>query len=51
LAIRFEERDLAREHGEAYEAYRRSAPMLVPFIGRRGSDAEAGIAEKEPVSR
>jgi len=51
LAIQFEERDLVREHGEDYEAYRRSVPMLVPFIGRRGSGAEAGIAEKEPVNR
>jgi protein-S-isoprenylcysteine O-methyltransferase Ste14 len=40
LAIQFEERDLVREHGEDYEAYRRSVPMLVPFIGRRGSGAE-----------
>lgn len=31
LAIQFEERDLVREHGENYEAYRRSVPMLVPF--------------------
>ena len=31
LAIRFEERDLVREHGETYEEYRRSVPMLVPF--------------------
>jgi methanethiol S-methyltransferase len=38
LAIRFEERDLAREHGEAYEAYRRSVPMLVPFARRRALD-------------
>jgi len=51
LAIQFEERDLAREHGKAYEAYRRSVPMLVPFTGRRGSDAEAGIVEEKPVSR
>lgn len=36
LAIRFEERDLAREHGEAYEQYRRAVPMLVPFARRRG---------------
>jgi protein-S-isoprenylcysteine O-methyltransferase Ste14 len=35
LAIRFEERDLAREHGESYEAYRRAVPMLVPFTGKR----------------
>ena len=35
LAIRFEERDLVREHGDAYEEYRRSVPMLVPFARRR----------------
>jgi len=37
LAIQFEERDLAREHGESYNAYRRSVPMLIPFIRRRDS--------------
>ena len=35
LAIQLEERDLAREHGEAYESYRRSVPMLIPFTRRR----------------
>lgn len=35
LAIQFEERDLVREHGDTYEEYRRSVPMLVPFAGRR----------------
>ena len=39
MAIQFEERDLAREHGESYEAYRRSVPMLIPFT-RRHRDAE-----------
>jgi protein-S-isoprenylcysteine O-methyltransferase Ste14 len=35
LAIRFEERDLVREHGETYEEYRRSVPMLVPSVRKR----------------
>jgi len=30
LAIQFEERDLAHEHGAAYEEYRRTVPMLIP---------------------
>jgi len=35
VAIQLEERDLIREHGDAYEAYRRSVPMLIPFTRRR----------------
>ena len=35
IAIQFEERDLVREHGAAYEEYRREVPMLVPSRGRR----------------
>lgn len=35
LAIRFEERDLVREHGAVYEKYRREVPMLIPFSGKR----------------
>ena len=31
IAIQFEERDLVKEHGAAYEAYRRQVPMLIPF--------------------
>jgi protein-S-isoprenylcysteine O-methyltransferase Ste14 len=38
LAIQFEERDLVRELGPAYEEYRRRVPMLVPFV-RRGVDS------------
>jgi methanethiol S-methyltransferase len=41
IAIQFEERDLVREHGEAYESYRRSVPMLVPFSKRRAAVAAA----------
>lgn len=43
LAVQFEERDLIREHGDSYEAYRRSVPMLIPFTRRR-RDAE--LAER-----
>ncbi|MFY9572515.1 MAG: methanethiol S-methyltransferase [Blastocatellia bacterium] len=46
LAIQFEERDLVREHGESYEEYRRSVPMLVPFRSKRGSDASTGIVNE-----
>ena len=35
LAIQFEERDLVREHGDSYETYRRSVPMLIPFTRRQ----------------
>ena len=41
IAIQFEERDLAREHGETYNAYRRSVPMLIPFTRRRRDSASA----------
>jgi protein-S-isoprenylcysteine O-methyltransferase Ste14 len=34
LAIQFEEADLVREHRD-YEEYRRSVPMLVPFLRSR----------------
>ena len=37
IAIQLEERDLVREHGETYEEYRRSVPMLVPSVRKRES--------------
>jgi len=45
LAIQFEERDLVREHGETYEKYRRSVPMLVPFFRRRRGKTSAAIGK------
>ena len=47
LAIQLEERDLVREHGDAYEEYRRSVPMLVPFVGKRSSDRGSRIVKVE----
>ena len=35
IAIQLEERDLVREHGDAYKDYRRSVPMLIPFTRPR----------------
>jgi protein-S-isoprenylcysteine O-methyltransferase Ste14 len=45
LAIQFEERDLVREHGENYEAYRRSVPMLVPSLRKRESEVRNAKAD------
>lgn len=48
LAIQFEERDLVREYGESYEKYRRSVPMLIPFIRKRKIKSVRGSIKEEP---
>jgi methanethiol S-methyltransferase len=45
LAIQFEERDLVRDLGDAYEEYRQSVPMLVPFTGKRASEPRSGVVK------
>lgn len=47
LAIQFEERDLIREHGTAYEDYRRSIPMLLPIGKARGRQTTKSLMKME----
>lgn len=42
VAIRFEERDLVKEHGASYAEYRRNVPMLIPRPGAGGAVRGAG---------
>ena len=52
IAIQLEERDLVREHGDSYQAYRRSVPMLIPFKrGQRESRSVEPIFGESPVKR
>ena len=52
LAIQFEERDLVREHGDTYKAYRRSVPMLVPSLRKpRIIAAERGSLPGSDLNR
>jgi protein-S-isoprenylcysteine O-methyltransferase Ste14 len=44
IAIQLEEKDLVRDHGTAYEEYRRDVPMLIPSARRR-----AGAPSAAPV--
>ena len=49
IAIQLEERDLVREHGDSYEAYRRSVPMLIPFTRRRQDRSQRNAARESSV--
>lgn len=41
IAIRYEERDLIKEHGKSYEQYRESVPMFIPFTRKLKHRTEA----------
>ena len=41
IAIRFEERDLVRAHGESYVAYRRRVPIAIPSLPRQEAPVPA----------
>jgi len=49
LAIQFEERDLVREHGDSYEDYRRSVPMLLPFVKSGGDRSRIVKVESDRI--
>jgi protein-S-isoprenylcysteine O-methyltransferase Ste14 len=43
IAIRLEERDLVTYHGEAYLAYRRQVPMLIPSTRKQSTTSETTV--------
>lgn len=50
IAIRLEERDLVRIHGQAYAEYRKRVPMLIPsFVHNNGAAQKVGQRESSLV--
>ncbi len=51
IAIQYEERDLAKFHGKAYEDYRAKVAMLVPGTGKvvPSQDAVPPHTENQPA--
>ncbi len=42
IGVRLEERELVLQHGESYEQYRQTTPMLLPFTKRKPVESAAG---------
>src|SRR5687767_10126308 len=52
IAIQFEEHDLVQEHGDAYERYRDSVPMLIPSLrGQQRNRAQGRAAAAANLHR
>ncbi len=48
-AIQFEENDLIKEFGQRYKDYKKSAPMIIPFVKiskRRNSDSPSAVENR-----